>query len=266
MFAVLEVASVPRRFDPFARGFTAEGREKPSYLNVTLEVPLGARKGTVRRRARHIFEFLRRAGIIGIVLPEGFPYAEEAAGYGLAVSTPVPLLRRLAAPLCRYAVETAGVKWDRVRVLLFARRATNELINAASALTSWTGNLHILAGPDSEAVCYLLRKRFGVAASDAPVRHSEGFLDVVLLFECPEEKLDVPDDAVVLNLTGAVPALTGGLLIDGAALEPPRSFRRNWPVGCDNGAMLAALLATEQVLTDEIGIRGLTLWGALVKL
>ncbi len=184
----------------------------------------------------------------------------------MAVSSPVPLLRRMAAALCRYTVESAGILWERVRLTLVGRRSTPELLNAAQTLSAEARAVHIDAGADSEALCYLLRSRCGIAASSRPVKDGEGFYDVYILFEEPERKLFVPDGAPVLNLTGGIPALTGGMVIDGALLEPPRSMRRDWPESCDNAAMLAALLATEQISVGEIGILGLTNGGSPVKI
>ena len=62
---------------------------------------------------------------------------------------------------------------------------------------------------------------------------------------------------LVFDLTGGVPALSGGSVIDGAFLEPPRSMWKDWPAGCDDAALLAALLAAGEVSLPEIRIKGL---------
>ncbi|MDR1670025.1 MAG: hypothetical protein LBR76_08710 [Oscillospiraceae bacterium] len=261
MFAVLETETVPRRFCLWRAAVTAGERELPHYLCVTLEVPIGARIKDMRGRVVRAFRYISRAGIKGIVLPPAFPYAALAETFGLTVSSPVPLLRRMAAAMCRHAAETAGVPWERIRLSLISRRSTPELLNTAQTLASEARAVHIAAGEDSEAVCYLLRSQYGVSASAHPVKHSEGFFDIFIIYEAPPQKLPVPDGALVLNLAGGVPALSGGRAADGALLEPPRSLLREWPEGCDNAAMLAALVAEGQLSPAEITVRGLTLGG-----
>ena len=257
MFAVLETVTVPPRRG-WARGsHRIRVREKPRYLCVTLDMPLGARERSLRRRTVRGLHAACRMGSTGVVLPKGFPFPDLPGLCGLAVSSPVPLLRRLAAPLCRYAVEQAGVPWGRVRLSLTGSRSTPELLAAAQALAATARTFHIDAGEDTEAVCYLLRSRCGVPASGRAVRAAEGFWDVCILFggNAPTR---VTENALVLNLTGGNPALSGGRVVDGALLEPPRPMWKDWPEGCDNAALLAALLATGQVALSDIGIRGLT--------
>ena len=261
MFTVLETVTVPARRGWPRAGHRVAVREKPQYISVTLDMPLGAREGRLRGRVMRGLRAASRMGTTGVVLPKGFPFPGLPGDLGLAVSSPVPLLRRLAAPLCRFAVEEAGVPWGRVRLSLISGRSNPELLAAAQSLAAVVRTFHVDAGEDTEAACYLLRSRCGVPATGRPVRAADGLLDVFILFGEPPAKtrtLRVPDGALVLNFTGGVPALSGGRVVDGALLEPPRSMWREWPAGCDNAAMLAALLATGQVALTDIGIRGLT--------
>ena len=258
MFAVLETVTVPARRGWAWKSHRVRIREKPRYLCVTLDMPLGARERWIRGRTVRGLQAASRLGSTGVVLPKGFPFPDLPGLCGLAVSSPVPLFRRLAAPICRYAVEQAGVPWGRVRLSLAGSRSTPELLAAAQTLAATARTIHIDAGADTEAVCYLLRSRCGVPASGRPVRAAEGFFDVCILFGEPRRAPRVPDGALVLNLTGGVPALSGGRIADGALLEPPRPMWKDWPDGCDNAAMLAALLATGQVALSDISIRGLT--------
>ncbi|MDR0293408.1 MAG: hypothetical protein LBH95_04565 [Oscillospiraceae bacterium] len=260
MFAVLETVTVPARRGWPRAGHRVAIREKPRYIGVTLDMPLGAGERDLRKRVVRGLSAVSRMGIAGVVLPKGFPFPELPERCGLAVSSPVPLLRRLAAPLCRFAVEQAGVLWGSVRLSLTGSRATPELLAAARALAALARTFHIEAGEDTEAVCYLLRSRCGVSAYGRPAKAADDCFDIHVLFGEPSPKARlVPDGAVVFNLTGGVPAVSGGRPADGAVLEPPRSLWKGWPAGCDNAAMLAALVATEQVSLGDISVRGLTL-------
>ncbi|MDR0325380.1 MAG: hypothetical protein LBI19_04700 [Oscillospiraceae bacterium] len=261
MFAVLETVTVPARRGWPRGSHHVAVRERPRYISVTLDMPLGIREDTLRKRAFRALRAAKSSGSAGVVLPKGFPFPGLPAHCGLAVSSPVPLLRRLAASLCRFAVEEAGVPWGRVRLSLINNRSTPELLVAAQSLASTAQTFHIDAGEDTGAVCYLLRSRCGVPAAGRPVRAADGFWDVYILFGEPPSQtraLDVRDGSLVINLSGGTPALAGGQVIDGALLEPPRSMWKDWPAGCDNAAMLAALLATGQVALGDIRIRGLT--------
>jgi hypothetical protein len=160
------------------------------------------------------------------------------------------------------AVEEAGYEWGKVRLLLLGSRPTPEMLSSAQLLASSVRTLYLGAGEDTRAACYLLRSRFGISA--AAVGRGECLRrtaerdtqDVFILFGGAQHP-PVSENALVLNFTGETPALPGGRVIDGAVLEPPRSMWKDWPAECDAGAMLAALLATEQVTLGEIGIRGL---------
>jgi hypothetical protein len=253
MFAVLETVDVQAR-----RGRVTVCHT-PRYVRIALESPLKAREGRRRKQALRGLRAASRLGAAGVVLPKDFPFPELPEMAGLAVSSPVPLLRRLAAPLCRFAVAQASVPWGSVRLSLVGNRSTPELLAAAQDLSGTVRNIHIDAGEDSRAACYLLRSRCGVPASSRPVRAADGFWDVFILFGVTAaQPLTVPSGAFVLNLTGFVPALSGGLVADGALLEPPRPLWKGWPAGCDNNALLAALLATGQVSLHDIKIRALT--------
>ncbi len=106
MFAVLETVTVPPKRRLFRTGVSAEWREHPRYLGITLEMPLGAREKSLRTRAYRAIRYAE--GLKGIVLPRDFPYASYARDFGLAVSSPVPLLRRMAPALCRFAAGAAA--------------------------------------------------------------------------------------------------------------------------------------------------------------
>ncbi|MCL1807753.1 MAG: hypothetical protein FWG31_08635 [Oscillospiraceae bacterium] len=264
MFAVLETVTVPERRGWLRNSHRLSAREKPSYLSVTLELPLNMREARLRKRVLKALRAAKKSGSNGIVLPKGFPFPELPGQVDLAVSSPVPLLRRLAAHLCRFAVEGNGVPWEKVRLSLIGRRSTPEMLAAAQQLAPLTGALHIEAGGDTEAVCYFLRGRYGLSAAGRPAKTEDGVYDVVLLFSA-EGRFAVPQDALVLNLTGGIPAVSGGRVADGAVLDPPRQMRKEWPPGCDDGALLAALLATGQITLSDVGIRGLTYRDSLIK-
>jgi hypothetical protein len=156
------------------------------------------------------------------------------------------------------AVEEAGFSWENARLQLLGSRATPEMLTAAQALSPTVRTLYLDAGGDSDAACYLLRSRCGISAVGRPPNTTIGEPDVLVLFDGGfREPLRISEKSVILNLTGERLVLPGGRLIDGAVLEPPRSMWKNWPVGCDTGAMLAALLATGQISISEIRIRGL---------
>jgi hypothetical protein len=193
----------------------------------------------------HALRTATRFGVGGVVLPEDFLFPDLPERFGLAVSSAVPLLRRLAAPLCCFAVEEAGVPWWDASLSLTGRRSTPELLAAAQSLAPLVKTLHIDVGEDTPAVSYLLRSRCGVAVITKPPAQS--------------------GNTFALDFTKFSIALPGGRIADGALLEPPRPFWKDWPAGCDSGALLAALLASGQINLADIRIRGLSHKGRRLK-
>ncbi|MCL2003054.1 MAG: hypothetical protein FWG72_03490 [Oscillospiraceae bacterium] len=262
MFTVLETNLLPSRRGRSGHRVTV--RDTPRYISVALDLPLRARDKAVRVQAGRGLLKAFKMGSAEVVLPKGFPFPELPGRYGFAVCGPAPLLRGLAPELCCYAVEESGVPWKNVRVSLAGRRSTQELLNAAQRLSALVRSLHIEAGGDTGAVCYLLRRRCGISVVGRPARPEAGILDIRILFERPAARppaLPPPDGTLVLDLTGGVCAETGGRVADGALLEPPRRLWKNRPAGCDDGALLAALWAEGQITLKDVGIRGLTRGG-----
>ena len=262
MFAVLETTTIPSRCAWTGARPRITYQDKPEYIRAKVALPLRARNTRLRKLYLRALRTIQKSGAAGIVLPKDFPFPELAEKRGLAVSSAVPLLRRLAAQLCGLAIEENGFTREKVRVTLLGTRPSPELLAAAGALASSVRALYIDAGEDTGAACYLMRSRYGISALGRPPKPDADAQDVFIVFDrlwCvkPGKTFEAADGAVVLNLTGGVPALSGGRWFEGALLEPPRSLWKGWPLGCDTGAMLAALLATEQVSLGDIRIRGL---------
>lgn len=269
MFAVLETVTLPpRRGWLRAGGIRVVARERPEYIGISIDLPFGTRERGVRKRIMRGLSQASRMGVAGVVLPKGFPFPDLPGMLGLAVSSPVPLLRRMAGSLCRFGVESASIQWENVRLSLTAARATPEMVSAAQMLSAYTKTFHIDAGEDTDALCYLLRSRCGVSAVGRPARiNTVGRVqDIHILFDSPKQTVNVSGDAVVLYFGGGTPSISGGRIADGALLEPPRSLWKDWPGDCDNTSMLAALLASGQVALPDISIRGLTCGDSIFKL
>ncbi len=232
----------------------------PRCLHSTVFWPLNATPQQRGVRTALTFERLAALNVTGVVLSLGFPHADLASRYGLAVSTPVPLYRRMAGRLATWAADAMRIPGNRLHVALVASRASVELAACATALRDRAGFLSVEAGRDTEAFCFGLGKQFGVSCTPGVASRA----DIVLLFDRQREPVSAR--ALVLDLTAGVPAVTGSSLwANGVQLRPPERFAF-WPHDTDTPALLAALLSTGSVGLDEIAVCGLLAHGRPVKL
>ena len=235
------------------QGFSVTCHQNPRYLVVTFLFPMGGADKLSLRQTERGMAFAAEKGSVGVVLPREFPFPELPGQFHMAVSTPVPLLRRLCGPICFYAADQMGIPKRDLRVALVGRRFTHEMSGAAQFLAVRARSLQIGAGRDTAAACHGLRSATGLAATGLKLKPC----DIYAFFDVPEKALPVPEHALCLNFSGGAPAVLGGVMADGALLRPPRTLWKDWPDGCDTEALLSALCAQGSVAASEIGIRGL---------
>ncbi|MDR0381841.1 MAG: hypothetical protein LBH86_07630 [Oscillospiraceae bacterium] len=212
-----------------------------------------------RRRADRALAALARAAPGGVVLPRGFPDGDLLPRHGLWAWTQAPLCRRVADRLTVLAADMLRVELARLRVAIVAARVTEDVAGAAAALCGGgrARFLSVSAGRFGAGLCRTLRHRFGVAALADPTPEQLKETDVYLVFDAPAGGAHLPvraGAAVLLLGGGRVRTPPGSLVLRGAAFSPPGRLAADWPPGCDNGALLAALAAAGALSPAEVRI------------
>lgn len=266
MFTVVEIEYVPplRGLDRFSkrrrRGFALSERTRPRCSHLRLDFPLGAKDAACHKRAEAGFFETARQGSVGVVLPKDFPWPDLPESFGLAVSSPVPLYRRLAPRIASFAADSLSLRPETLSVLLAGRRVSGEMIRAAEALRHRVKSISVEAGRDTSAFCYGLRDRYGIAALEG----IHGQVDIAVFFDSPDTSFTFSQSTVALNFSGGAPAISGGIVADGAMLDPPKSYWSDWPGGCDTPALLSAMAASGSARLEDITVKGLTAMGRML--
>lgn len=263
MFAVVEHELIPplRWRDKLRKqaAWAVEKVDSPRCLKLTVFFPLGAKDAELRRRAKEGFEELARMGVAVVVLPPEFPFRELAAQAGIAVSHPAPLYRRMAGKLCEWAADEMGIAPSGLHVSLVGSRAGSELLACAEHLRDRAGRLSISAGRDTDAVCFGLRKHLGISAG----QQFSPDADIIMLFDRQAKPIHISPDSLAIDLTGGVPAVTGGIWANGAHINPPaRLGSLNFSAGMPE--LVAALAASGSVRVSELTPEYLTASGQFV--
>ncbi len=275
MFALLEVEWIPRlsRFDRLM----ARLRRDPAFvlceermggaLIVRVKLSLesdGAEKQN-RSRVEAALSHLASIGVTGVVPPAVFPFRDMLDAHRLIPASPVALYRRLAprmAALAADAMETTSPA--SLRVALVGKRAGGELCAAAEELCRRHRHLSLCIDRGAEELCRRLRREYGVSAAENPEHLS--VCDIFLVFDTWEAPRSIPakQGAAVLLLggPGAFDIPPGRTVVNGARLAPPVRLQNWWPWGCDNEALLMALLASGAVQLSEVTVLSLTCDGA----
>lgn len=266
MFAVVEHELVPplRWRDRLRRpaAWSMEKIASPRCIKLTILFPMSARESELRRRAGEGFVELARVGVSVVVLSPDFPYRELAAKNGIAVSSPAPLYRRMAGRLCEWAADEMGIVPACLHVALVGNRAGSELLACAEYLRDRAGRLSVSAGRDTEAVCFGLRKRLGISVGQQAAPEA----DITALFDRQTRPVHASPGSLVIDLTGGVPAVTGGgIWVNGARITPPQRLG-NLNFSADMPELIAALAASGSVRISELVPESLTASGRAVDI
>ena len=226
-----------------------------SCVKLIVEFPVDYGGEKRYKLAMKAFTAVMAKNVSGVVPDDGFEYLP----HGLPVYSPSLLYRRMAGKICKWAAGELGLAPRALRVGLIGSRVSPEMAGAVEYLRERAASFSINAGRDTEAFCLGLQRRFGISARANNAADS----DIVLIFERQTRPLTAK--GLVIDLTGGVPAVRGGLWVNGARLFCRRTFAgferlKNDPV------FLAAAMASGGVGAEDIEIESLTACGSSIRL
>ncbi len=242
MFALIETELVAaesffRRLKLFLpRGYNVRSDDYLRYMHVSIDYPVNVKESERIRRTGNALEAVRKMNISSVVVPEGFQYMPLVNSAGLTAHNPMGLYKRLAGRLAATLLSShREARSCKLAVIDF--RATPDFYSVVEHCKSITDSIAIWCGNDTEAFAFGLRRYEGIIA----LTQENPVADVYVLLSLPKIELRVPENAVVVNLTGK-DVTTGGRVFNCINVQPPMKLRPHWPWHCDTPSLLAAMV------------------------
>jgi len=197
----------------------------------------GLSRWRLRRRVRKLRRMLARRGVRRLVVPEGFPYAEDFADFGRI--EPLHFYRAVLDVLALGCLEAEGIAPERAVVALSAPRLCGELMAAAQRLCPQVRGLLIDVPGEGARYAGWLHRHYGLpvcprAGADVTVALSPGGGRWGRVVELSEERVEL-----------------GGLILAAPELELPPACEEQllaalWETGLlERGALQVRFRGTE---------------------
>ena len=193
----------------------------------------------LRRRVSAAGKRLRKQNVTWVVLPPGFPFAEELKKQGVTPVSTVPLRQEIAAPWVRACLAREGRPIAMSQVAVVAERLSAEVVRTVTELSMRHRYLLVCVPRGGEELARRLRREYGVSLRLNPSKEELAGAAAVAAFS-PWEG-EHPLTLRLYDETQPLPRL----------VLPPNQ-EEELPADLDRGQMIAALRRSGAVKQVEV--------------